>query len=190
VAASPPDIDESLYSRQLSVIGVDAMRRLASSSVLVSGLGGLGAEIAKNLILAGVKSLTVHDSAVAQLSDVASNFCLSESSVGANRALASFAQLKTLNDSVSVSAATGPLTEDLLRRFQCVVVTDGRRESELRRIAGFCHASGVKLVLAETRGVFGYVFADVGADHVANERPGSSRRASCCRTSRAMSARS
>lgn len=42
---SQQDIDESLYSRQLYVLGHDAMRRMASSDVLISGLGGLGVEV-------------------------------------------------------------------------------------------------------------------------------------------------
>jgi len=57
------DIDESLYSRQLYVLGHDAMRRMANSDILLSGLGGLGLEIAKNVILGGVKSITLHDTA-------------------------------------------------------------------------------------------------------------------------------
>lgn len=56
-----PQIDESLYSRQLYVLGHDAMQRMAKSSVLIAGLGGVGAEIAKNIILGGVKSVTLHD---------------------------------------------------------------------------------------------------------------------------------
>lgn len=55
------DIDESLYSRQLYVLGHDAMRRMANSDILLSGLNGLGLEIAKNVILGGVKSITLHD---------------------------------------------------------------------------------------------------------------------------------
>lgn len=35
--------------------------RLRGSRVLLAGLGGLGAEVAKNLILAGVKGLTLLD---------------------------------------------------------------------------------------------------------------------------------
>lgn len=37
------------------------MRRMAKANVLISGMGGLGAEIAKNVVLAGVKAITVHD---------------------------------------------------------------------------------------------------------------------------------
>jgi ubiquitin-activating enzyme E1 len=57
------EIDESLYSRQLYVLGHMAMKRMGSSNVLIVGLKGLGAEMAKNIALAGVKSLTLFDPA-------------------------------------------------------------------------------------------------------------------------------
>ena len=41
------DIDESLYSRQLYVLGHEAMKRMGSSNVLIVGLKGLGVEIGK-----------------------------------------------------------------------------------------------------------------------------------------------
>ncbi len=44
-------IDEGLYSRQIYVLGKEAMARMAGSNVLISGLGGLGVEIAKNVCL-------------------------------------------------------------------------------------------------------------------------------------------
>ena len=59
---SQPTIDESLYSRQLYVLGHDAMRQMSSSNVLIVGLHGLGAEIAKNIALAGVKSCLLYTS--------------------------------------------------------------------------------------------------------------------------------
>lgn len=80
------DIDEGLYSRQLYVLGHDAMRRMASSDVLVSGLGGLGVEVAKNIILGGVKSVTLHDKAVCSIADLSSQFYLTEDDIGKNRA--------------------------------------------------------------------------------------------------------
>lgn len=43
------DIDESLYSRQLYVLGHEAMKRMGSSHVLVAGLRGLGVEIGRPL---------------------------------------------------------------------------------------------------------------------------------------------
>lgn len=37
------------------------MKRIRTAKVLLSGLQGLGAEVAKNLVLMGVGSLTLHD---------------------------------------------------------------------------------------------------------------------------------
>ena len=41
------DIDEGLYSRQLYVLGHDAMRKMGTTNVLISGMKGLGVEIGK-----------------------------------------------------------------------------------------------------------------------------------------------
>lgn len=69
-------IDEGLYSRQLYVLGHEAMQRMARSSVLIAGLGGIGVEIAKNVILGGVKSVTLHDNKNADWYDLAGQVCV------------------------------------------------------------------------------------------------------------------
>lgn len=48
------------------------MKRMALSNVLVSGMGGLGVEVAKNIVLGGVKSVTIHDETEACWSDLSS----------------------------------------------------------------------------------------------------------------------
>ena len=78
-------IDEALYSRQLYVLGHEAMRRMQQSTVLVVGLTGLGIEIAKNVVLGGVKSMTLHDPKPVQLSDLSAQFFLREDDVGKPR---------------------------------------------------------------------------------------------------------
>ena len=40
-------IDEGLYSRQLYVLGHEAMKQMSQSNVLIVGLRGLGVEIGK-----------------------------------------------------------------------------------------------------------------------------------------------
>ncbi|KAJ9117717.1 hypothetical protein QFC24_006431 [Naganishia onofrii] len=64
------EIDEGLYSRQLYVLGHEAMRRMADSRVLVVGMKGLGVEIAKNVVLAGVKEVGVWDEGQVQIEDL------------------------------------------------------------------------------------------------------------------------
>src|SRR5438270_9566397 len=80
------EVDESLYSRQLYVLGHEAMKRMGSSNVLIVGLRGLGVEIAKNIALAGVKSLTLFDPKPATLADLSSQFFLHPEDVGQPRA--------------------------------------------------------------------------------------------------------
>ena len=43
------------------VLGHDAMLRMGKADVLIAGMRGLGVEIAKNVILSGVRSVTVQD---------------------------------------------------------------------------------------------------------------------------------
>lgn len=55
---------------------------LRAARVLLIGLGGLGAEIAKNLTLSGIKSLTLLDDRVA--TENSANFLISLEHIGKN----------------------------------------------------------------------------------------------------------
>lgn len=157
------EIDEGLYSRQLYVLGHEAMRRMQASDVLISGLGGLGVEVAKNVILAGVKSVTLHDKQICSLKDLSSQFFLSESTIGQNRAEASCSQLSELNQYVPTTAYTGELTEDFLKGFRVVVLTENN-EAEQKRVAAITRKHNIALIIALTRGLFGQIFCDFGPE--------------------------
>ncbi|XP_023967376.1 ubiquitin-like modifier-activating enzyme 7 isoform X5 [Chrysemys picta bellii] len=144
------------------------MRRLAKTAVLVSGMKGLGVEIAKNIILAGVKSITVHDPGNVQWSDLSSQFFLSESDVGRNRAVASQQRLAELNSYVPVTAYTRELSESFLAAFQVVVLSNSPLEEQLR-ISDICHACSIRFVLADTKGLAGQLFCDFGENFVVDE---------------------
>lgn len=159
--SSQNDIDEGLYSRQLYVLGHDAMRRMASSDVLISGLGGLGLEIAKNVILGGVKSVTLHDDAVCTIADLSSQFYLNENVIGQNRAEACCKQLSELNTYVPTKAFTEELTPEFISNFRVVVLTE-RTLAEQLRISEIAHANNIALIIADTRGLFAQVFCDFG----------------------------
>jgi tRNA A37 threonylcarbamoyladenosine dehydratase len=49
------------WSRYIGAMGVEAVKKQAESQVLLVGLGALGLEIAKNLVLSGLKRLTIVD---------------------------------------------------------------------------------------------------------------------------------
>lgn len=111
-------IDEGLYSRQLYVLGHEAMRRMGATTILISGLKGLGVEVAKNIILGGVKGVCLHDEGKVQVADLASQFFLREEDVGKNRAEVCFPRLAELNIYVDVRPHVKPLTAEFLKKFQ------------------------------------------------------------------------
>ncbi|KAG6643460.1 ubiquitin-activating enzyme E1 1-like isoform X1 [Carya illinoinensis] len=159
------DIDEDLHSRQLAVYGRETMRRLFASNVLISGMQGLGAEIAKNLVLAGVKSVTLHDEGAVELWDLSGNFIFSEDDVGKNRALASIQKLQELNNSVVISTLTTELTKEQLSDFQVVVFTDISLERAIE-FDDYCHnhQPPISFIKSEVRGLFGSTFCDFGPE--------------------------
>lgn len=51
-------------------MGIEAVAKQAESRILIIGLGPLGIEIAKNLVLAGCKELVIYDISIPKLSDL------------------------------------------------------------------------------------------------------------------------
>ncbi|KAL2611067.1 hypothetical protein R1flu_022759 [Riccia fluitans] len=162
---SPSEIDEDLHSRQLAVYGRETMRRLFGARVLICGLQGLGAEIAKNVILAGVKAVTLHDSGNVELWDLSAQFYLTESDVGKNRALACLDKLKELNAAVEVSTHVTEITTDFLANFQVVVCTDVSLAKAIE-YNDFCHSHNppIAFIKTDVKGLFGSVFCDFGPE--------------------------
>ncbi|XP_073141807.1 ubiquitin-activating enzyme E1 1-like isoform X2 [Henckelia pumila] len=163
--SQPLEIDEDLHSRQLAVYGRETMRRLFASNILISGVQGLGAEIAKNLILAGVKSVTLHDEGSVELWDLSSSFIFTEEDLGKNRALAAVPKLQELNNTVIISTLTTELTKEKLSDFQAVVFTNLSLEKAIE-FDDYCHKHQppIAFIKSEVRGLFGSVFCDFGPE--------------------------
>ncbi|XP_021964411.1 ubiquitin-like modifier-activating enzyme 1 isoform X1 [Folsomia candida] len=164
--ANGAGIDENLYSRQLYVLGKEAMARMAASNILISGLGGLGVEVAKNVILSGVKSVTLQDATTTTWDDLSSQFYLRKADIGKNRAEQCLKHLSELNPYVSVLTSKEPLTPELIgkEKYSTVVVTESSGVSNLLEIGNWCHDNGVSFILAETKGLFSRIFCDFGPD--------------------------
>ncbi|XP_057862947.2 ubiquitin-activating enzyme E1 2 isoform X1 [Cryptomeria japonica] len=173
VAEGNVDIDENLHSRQLAVYGRETMQRLHGAKVLISGLQGLGAEVAKNLILAGVKSVTLHDEGVVEMWDLSSNFLFTENDIGKNRALASVKKLQELNTSVVVFTWTSKISKEQLSNFQAVVFTQIDYERAIE-FSDYCHSHNpsIPFIKAEIRGLFGSVFCDFGPEFTVFDEKG------------------
>lgn len=115
------EIDESLYSRQLYVLGHEAMKRMGASNVLIVGLKGLGVEIAKNIALAGVKSLTLHDPAPVAIADLSSQFFLRLEDVGQPRDQVTAPRVAELNAYTPVQIHQAQRYVPLLKTCLCKI---------------------------------------------------------------------
>lgn len=101
-----PHIDQNAFSRQLAVYGHEAQGKLMAMKVFIHGITGLGLEVAKNLILAGPKLVSLYDDHVVTINDLGSNFYAKESHVGkVTRAQASLPELKDLNPNATIEIA-------------------------------------------------------------------------------------
>jgi ubiquitin-activating enzyme E1 len=161
-------IDEDLYSRQLGVLGHDAMQKMAKSSVLIVGCDGLGVEIAKNVILAGVKAVQLYDPTPCAFSDMSANFYVTETDVMSKtpRHEAVLSDLVSLNSYVSVSQHEGRLDLNRLpaaaiEQFALVVLVNQRRATCVA-VDAVCRDADVKFIATSAAGVFASVFCDFG----------------------------
>lgn len=172
---SQETIDESLYSRQLYVLGHEAMKQMSTSNVLIVGLRGLGAEVAKNIALAGVKSVSLYDPHPVEIADLSSQFFLRPEDVGrpgVTRASATAGRLAEINQYVPIRVLDVPtLDAEALRQFKVVVLTHASLQEQLR-INDLTHDSGTHFIATDTRGLFGYVFDDFGSNFVCKDQTG------------------
>uniref|UniRef100_A0A8C5TZL5 E1 ubiquitin-activating enzyme n=1 Tax=Malurus cyaneus samueli TaxID=2593467 RepID=A0A8C5TZL5_9PASS len=142
------------------------MQKMAQSHVFLSGIGGLGVEIAKNIILAGVKALTVHDTKHCTKWDLGINFFIHEDDVTSqrNRAEATLHRIAELNPYVHVAASTVPLDEttdlSFLKHYQVC-----HSQSSCMCICLFCSEQTTCIfyfISADVYGVCSRLFCDFG----------------------------
>lgn len=166
-------IDTNLYSRQIGTFGIETMGKLVKMNVLIVGLRGLGVETAKNLILAGPKSVTLYDPTMTTWGDLSSNFYCRPEHVGAtSRADASYNKLQELNPYVKVSVVNSLSLEDLAN-FNVVCYTEiFTNIDDVIEANEFCRARNIGFILSTTYGPSGFAFLDYGNEFVITDADG------------------
>ncbi|MCP9264414.1 SUMO-activating enzyme subunit 1 [Dirofilaria immitis] len=103
--------EKAVYDRQIRLWGLETQNRLRNSTVLVAGLSGCGSEVAKNLMLTGLKSLTLLDNKTICADDYCNQFLLQCGDEGKNRAEASRQKCQLLNPNVELYVDTENISE-------------------------------------------------------------------------------
>jgi ubiquitin-activating enzyme E1 len=166
------EIDANLYSRQLYVLGKDAMEKITKSTVLLSGLDGLGTEIAKCLILGGVKKLLIHDKNNISINDLASGYYYSETDIGNNKNDVILDKLRELNPYVEISISNN--IYDDINNIELLIVAnyDNFSLDEIIRLNNLVRDNNKKFIMCSTMGLFGQVFCDFNKNFIVNDIDG------------------
>ncbi|XP_059389087.1 SUMO-activating enzyme subunit 1-like [Carassius carassius] len=155
------------YDRQIRLWGLDAQKRLRGSRVLLVGLRGLGAEVAKNLILAGVKGLTLLDHEQVTEESRRAQFLIPVDADGQNQAQASLDRAQLLNPMVEVKADTDAVEskpDDFFFQFDAVCLTRCSKDLMVR-VDQLCASRNIKVFCGDVFGYHGYMFSDLGQEH-------------------------
>ncbi|XP_018655560.1 putative clathrin coat associated protein ap-50 [Schistosoma mansoni] len=149
-----------IWNRQRCVLGENAMIRMCKSKVFLHGLGGVGIEIAKSLILAGVGELIIQDQSLCCEQDLGTQFCVDQCSVKASktRAEASLDRLTALNPYVRITLKTGNVTD-----IRCPL-SDPANKTILKPLVDEGSSTKVDFIYTDIYGVFGNLFCDFGSD--------------------------
>ena len=166
------------WSRYIGAMGVEAVAKQAAASIFLSGAGALGVEIAKNLVLSGCKSFTLHDPKPVSKKDLSGQFFISQEqdfgdgkSAPLTRAQACLPRLQQLNHYVRCKQAADlalPADDEALagapwslHLYDVVIMTDAGHATQ-RVVNQFCRKRGIKFISADCHGVFSRVFNDFG----------------------------
>ncbi|KAG5978336.1 hypothetical protein E4U55_006236 [Claviceps digitariae] len=161
---SPDDV--ALYDRQIRLWGMAAQQKIQNAHILLITMRGLAHEVAKNLVLAGVGSITLLDGSPVTEVDLGCQFFLSqagESPIGQNRAEAASRALRKLNPRVQVHVdaenvtAKGP---SYFAAYDVVIATDLGPDA-FNIINTATRINGRPFYAAGTHGMYGFIFSDL-----------------------------
>jgi molybdopterin-synthase adenylyltransferase len=155
-------VPSETYARQLSLpgFGVAAQQRLAKSTVLVAGVGGLGGAAATYLAAAGVGRLVLFHPGLLERADLNRQTLMMPSGLGHLRVRCAEDTLRRHYPDVEVVAFPEPITADRTSPFlvQADVAVDARHNFPERLLLNrLCVQLGVPMVEAAMNGAEGQV---------------------------------
>lgn len=157
----------SRYARHfvLPEVGGIGQARLAASSVLVVGAGGLGCPVLQYLAGAGVGRITITDHDVVEVTNLHRQPLYGMADLGAAKALAAREALLSLNPDIAIEAVVERLTPQnaaALVAGSDVVVDAADGFAATYMLSDACRAAGKPFVSASAVGLSGYVGAFCG----------------------------
>ncbi|RWA12896.1 hypothetical protein EKO27_g2198 [Xylaria grammica] len=153
----------ALYDRQIRLWGMQAQQKIQAANILLISMKAIANEIAKNLVLAGIGSLTIVDDQVVTETDLGAQFFLSQENVGQNRAEAAAVQVQKLNPRVKVIPDSGSIMTKGASYFAAfdVVIAIDLNPTLLAFINTATRLHNRQFYAAGVHGLYGYIFCDL-----------------------------
>lgn len=149
--------------------------------MLLVGVKGLGSEIAKDILLSGINSLTILDDGSVTQEEYVKNFLLSESNLGqkASRlyncraafnlllnlqiAEAVVAKAQALNPLVKITADCDKIVskDEAFFKIFTIIIGTGLNTEQIMFLAKICRSNNIKLICGDVFGMFGYAVLDL-----------------------------
>ncbi len=161
---SPEEVERYARHLVLAEIGGPGQQRLAASTVVIVGAGGVGGPAALYLAAAGVGHLRIIDGDAVSLSNLQRQILFDTADVGRPKVDAAAGRLSAINPQIRIEAVDHPLsaetaTPDL---FGADVVLDGTDSFSTRHVVNAaCVGSGLPLI----SGALGRWTGQVGIFH-------------------------
>jgi molybdopterin/thiamine biosynthesis adenylyltransferase len=136
--ASSVPVDLARYARQVILprVGIDGQRRLASSRVLVVGVGALGGALASSMVRAGVGFVRLVDRDDVEIGNLQRQSLYDEEDIvaGLPKAVTAARKLARANSSVRIEAITADVSPRNIEALvgDCSLVLDGSDNFETR----------------------------------------------------------
>ncbi|KAN0022630.1 hypothetical protein ACTFIU_004830 [Dictyostelium citrinum] len=157
------EYEAKIYDRSIRLWGIDAQAKLRQSKVLFIGINGLMSEIIKNVVLAGVDSITLVDSHIITTADLSAHLFITEDSVGKVISTESVFAISELNPLVTIDVydkEIETMDDQFIKNYTIVVMSD-KNLNNISKINSLCRKNNVSFIFSHSFGLKGLFFSDL-----------------------------
>lgn len=145
------------YARQLLHWGEESQQRIADASVLVAGVGGLGATVSQLLVRAGVGKLYLVDDGIVDWPDLNRQLLYGEEDIDREKLQLAAERLHEINSTTEIALIEGRIDEDFVVPDGLTAVADCLDNYQSRFLLDALTPKGVFLVHGGLHGDHGQV---------------------------------
>jgi len=150
------------YDRQIRMWGLEGQKRMRGSSVLFWSLDGCNSEILKNIVLAGVGTVTIVEDGIVTKQNTESHFYLAPSHIGrswAEVAVEYFTPMNPRVEFITCSREEFQSNPEAINQFTVVTVANEPLDFQ-KNLSLHCREANIPYFYSRSCGTVGFAFAD------------------------------